>query len=181
MRFSYSVKTKIRKDKKKIDGTHPIYHQVIFNSQVLKLSIPNASLKLEQWDEVKESANRKFPDYKNLTYVLDQERLKIKKFLYDCQVNEISVTKRSIKEFYHGEDQKKKDFYHNFDQFYVRKQTEVRGGTLKHYALLRKQLKEYRLDLNLKEVNYSFLDDFFHYLKTENKLGPRVLQCEERI
>lgn len=172
MRFSYSVKTKIRKDKKKIDGTHPLCHQIIFNSEVLKLSIPNASLKLEQWDEEKEAANRKFPDYKNLNYVLDKERLKIKKFLYDCRVNDISVTKRSIKAYYHGEDQKKMDFYHNFDQFYARKETELRKGTLAHYTLLRKQLKEFRYPLTLQEVNYSFLDDFFHYLKTEKKIGP---------
>lgn len=172
MRLSYSVKTKIRKDKKKSNGTYPLYHQVIFNSEVLKLSIPNASLKLDQWDEEKEAANRKFHDYKNLNYVLLQERLKIEKFLYDCRVNNITVNKRLVKEFYNGADQQKNDFYHHFDQFYARKATEIRKGTLAHYALLRKQLKEYRKEITLKEVNYSFLDDFFHYLKTEKQIGP---------
>ncbi|HPE84331.1 MAG TPA: hypothetical protein PLV43_11490, partial [Aequorivita sp.] len=133
MRLSYSVKTKIRLDKMKIDNTYPLYHQVIFNSEVLKISIPNASLRKNEWNDTKQEANRKFPDYKNLNYVLRTERTKIEKFLYNCRINELQVTKRLIKEFYQGKDKEKKDFYQYFDQFYARKATEVRKGTLAHY------------------------------------------------
>lgn len=171
MRLSYSVKTKIRLDKMKIDNTYPLYHQVIFNSEVLKISIPNASLRRNEWNESKQEANRKFPDYKNLNYVLRTERSKIEKFLYDCRINELQVTKRLLKEFYHGKDKAKKNFYQYFDQFYARKATEVRKGTLAHYKLLRKQLFEYRPDLFIDEIDYSFLDDFFHYLKTDKAIG----------
>ena len=172
MRLSYSVKTKIRKDKKKTDGTHPIYHQIIFNSEVLKLTVPNASLKLSEWNEEMQCANRKFPDYKNLNYVLRQEKSKIEKFLFNCRVNETTVTKRRVKEFYSGKDNNKNDFYYFFDQFYARKSTEIRKGTLAHYSLLKRQLKEYRSDLTLVEIDYSFIDDFFHYLKIEKLVGP---------
>lgn len=172
MKFSYSVKTKIRKDKRKIDGTCPLYHQIIFNSQVLKLPISNISLKLEQWDEKSQSANRKFNFYKKLNRALSKSRERLEDFLYSCWVDEVVLTKKLVKEFYYGVDQKKNDFYHHFDQFYARKATEIRKGTLAHYALLRKQLKEFRSEITLTEVDYPFIDDFFHFLKTEKRVGP---------
>ncbi len=56
MRINHSVKTVLRTDKKKLDGTCPLYYQIIVNSKTLKLPV-GVSLKESEWSFVKSLPN----------------------------------------------------------------------------------------------------------------------------
>lgn len=165
MKTARTVKTILRTDKKKTNGECPLYFRVIFNSELLKLPV-GISLKQKDWD-----SKRSYPKGNALlSKKLEKKEQAIKDFIDDCDLHGKVVTKSLIKEFYNGRDGKK-DFYYHFDRFTEKKFYEISEGTQKHYLLLRKQLKEYKPNLLLIEMDVPFLEDFFHHLRHKRKIG----------
>lgn len=174
MSTARTVKTILRTDKKKADGKCPLYYQVIFNSQVLKLPV-GISLKANEWDK-----NKSYPKGNRImTKKLERKEQDLKKFIDDCDLHGIGVTKPLIKEFYNGK-KGKKDFYYHFDKFTEKKFYSISEGTQYHYLLLRKQLKEFRPNLLVIEMDFPFLEDFFFYLQNVKKIGSSGLAMRRK-
>src|SRR5690606_9451420 len=102
--------------------------------------------------------------------LLEQEKRRIEDFLLELRIAKIPITKEVIKERYYGKTSTH-DFYYHFDEFCQRKFLEIREGTQNHYILLRKQLKEYKPNLLLSELNFRFFEDFFYYLRATKGVG----------
>jgi integrase len=158
----------------KINGECPLYYQVIFNSNLLRLPV-GVSLKPKEWDIRKGQPKGNVL----LTKKLERKEQKIKDFIDDSDLHGIAVTKCTLKEFYNGKDDKK-DFYYHFDNYTKKKFYTISDGTQNHYLLLKKQLKEYKTSFQLKELNYNFFDDFFFYLRHEKKVGESGLAMRRK-
>lgn len=167
MKNSFSVKTVLRMDKPLINGKYPLYYLVIFNSQNLKLSA-KFSLPPSEWD--KEKNYPKGVGNSILKKKLQQEESKINNILLNIDLLGKPITKELIKNMYR-EKNLKKDFYYHLDELYKKKFLIIEKGTQSHYILLRKQLKEYKANLNLEEINRVFIMDFLHHLRTNKKIG----------
>ena len=167
MKNSYSVKTILRTDKKKKDGTCPLNYRIILNGKLLRLPV-GQSLKVSEWDK-----NNSCPKGKELVKLkkkLKKRENEFDEFMMDCELAGSPLNISVVKEYYRLKG-KKKNFYTYFDEFCKRKFKTIKPGTQYHYLLLRKQLKKYQPDLYLNDVDYKFLTKFFHYLSEEKSVG----------
>lgn len=167
MRNSYSVKTILRTDKKKQDGTCPLNYRIIINGKLLRLPV-GKSLKINEWD--KDNDCPKGKNLKKLKDNLEKREMDFKNFMLDCELGDKPLNITTVKEFYRTSGDKK-DFYDYFDEFCKRKFKTIKPGTQYHYLLLRKQLKEYQPNLYLKDIDYRFLTNFFFYLSEVKGVG----------
>lgn len=167
MKNSYSVKTILRKDKKRSDDTYPLNYLIIFNSNNLKLSTKHY-LPLNEWDFEKHCP--KGTGNSILKKKLQQEEKLIYNNLLELELSGKPFIKELIKEKCTG-GYSRKDFYYYFDEYCKKKFRLLEEGTQYHYTLFRKQLKEYKTTIELDEINIKFIEDFLHYLATEKKVG----------
>lgn len=165
MKNSYSVKTILRKDKKKKDGTCPLNYRIILNGKLLRLPV-GVSLRATEWD--KENGCPKGKNLVRLKQKLGKREAEFKDFMLDCELAEKPLNLTVVKEFYKGGG--KNDFYVHFDEFCKRKFKTIKPGTQYHYLLLRKQLKKFQSDLYIKDIDYKFLINFFDHL-SEKAVG----------
>ncbi len=166
MKNSYSVKTILRTDKKKIDGTCPLNYRIILNGKSVRLPV-GVSLKVNEWDkEIDYPKGKKFIKLKKK---LQKRENEFEEFIMNCELSDKSLNLTVIKEFFKGGGNK--DFYVYFDEFCKRKFKTIKPGTQYHYLLLRKQLKEFQSDLYLKDIDYPFLTKFFFYLSEKKGVG----------
>ena len=170
-----SVKIILRKDKVKKDKTCPLYLSVIFSGNQFRTPL-GISLLPKNWDN--ENNCPKGKNMASLKTTLDNKITSVKNYLNKLDIEGVTITKQLLKSYFRGENSK--DFYDCYDDFCKKKFDTIREGTQYHYKLLRKQLKEYKSSLELKEVNYSFLNDFFYYLKHEKKIGETGLAMRRK-
>lgn len=170
MKNVYSVKVIIRTDKSVKVGICPLNYLVIVNSKRMKFSSGH-SLHLSDWDSKKSLP--KGLSNATLRKKLEQEVRKLENILLEIDISGKPMTRELIREKYLGTDDGKntRDFYSHFDEFCNKKFLEISKGTSNHYALLKKQLKEYKPNLLLDEMDYKFFKDFFHYLRTVKGVG----------
>src|SRR5690606_24332935 len=101
-----------------------------------------------------------------LTKKLEKREQEIRDFIDDCDLQGLVVTKELLKEFYNGKNQKD-DFYYHFDKFTDRKFKKIKKGTRNHYLLLRKQLKDFKLNMLIMDVDAKLIENFFNHLKEQ--------------
>lgn len=157
----------MRKDKKRNDGTYPLNYLIIFNSQNLKLSAKHY-LPLNEWDFEKNAP--KGIGNSILKKKLQNEEKTIYNHLLEIELSGKPLTKELIKEKCSGGNTKK-DFFYHFDEYCKKKFRTIEEGTQYHYDLFRKQLKEYRTNIDLEEIDLKFIEDFLYHLATEKKVG----------
>jgi len=170
MRNVYSVKVIIRSDKPMKGGVCPLNYLIIVNCRRMKLSSGH-NLHLSNWDSVKGLPRGK--SYATLRKKLEQEVRKLEEILLEIDLSGKPMTRELIREKYLGsaDDKNTRNFYYHFDEFCKKKFLEISKGTSNHYSLLKKQLKEYKPNLVLDEMDYNFFVNFFHYLRTEKGVG----------
>ncbi|MCH4821682.1 Arm DNA-binding domain-containing protein [Gramella lutea] len=128
MKYSYSVKTILRKDKTKKDGTCPLYYQIILNSDLLRLPV-GKSLKPTDWD-----SKKSYPKGMKLSKLkrnLEKREQSFKDFITDCELQDKDISLEMIKNFYNGSGTK--DFYVHFEKFCKKKFRTIKPGTQYHY------------------------------------------------
>lgn len=170
MRNTYSVKVIIRTDKPIRIGVCPLNYLVTVNSLRMKLSSGH-HLHLSNWDS-KNSLPRGLSNA-SLRKKLEQEVRKLKDILLEIDISGKPMTRELVREIYLGRTEGKatRDFYYHFDEFCKKKFLEISEGTRNHYSLLEKQLKKYKPNLSLDEMDYNFFVNFFHHLRTIKGVG----------
>lgn len=167
MKNYFSVKTILRRDKKRADGTYPLYYLIIFNSTNLKVPSKHY-LTLNEWDF--DNHCPKGIGNSILKMKLQSEEKNIYNNLIEIELSGKPLTRETIKEKI-LKNTVRKDFYDYFDEYCDKKFRLIEEGTQYHYVLLKKQLKEYKGKIELNEITVKFIDDFLHYLATEKKIG----------
>ncbi|WP_313375358.1 tyrosine-type recombinase/integrase [Chishuiella sp.] len=167
MKNSFSVSTKLRKEKGDAKGRYLINYSVYFNKKTLKLPA-KVKLPLSEWDFEKDCP--KGVGNSILKKKLKQGENRLHDILLTIDLSGKPMTSELIKEMYDG-DISKKDFFYFFDDFCKKKFPTLSEGTQYHYLLFRKQLKEYKTNICLEEINIRFIEDFLYYLSTEKKIG----------
>ncbi len=164
--LSYSVKTKIRTDKKREDNTCPIFLQVIINRKVKKLSVKGGNVNVNDWDNTTGRAKGK--GYKILNAMLDREEQRFKDFMWENKTNGKIPTMDEIHKFWNGSNEFNDDFFIFYQKFCDNHFKEIKSSTTKHYITLEKKLKKFKPDLRLSEINFTLLNDFKVFLEETN-------------
>lgn len=165
----------MRYDKKRMDGTCPLNFQVLVNSKKTTLYISSAKLTEKDWDKEKEIVTKNYNEWRRLNVFLLKEKSRLENFIVDRSIQELEINGEIIKSFYAGKSLKDKDFYFYFDEFFEKKKVDISEGTQYHYTLLVKQIKEYKKNLTLGEMDDDFMENLFHYWKTKKNLGASGL------
>lgn len=166
--FSYSVKTKIRTDKKREDNTCPIFLQVIINRKIKKLSVKGGNVDINDWDNTTGRAKGK--GYKILNAMLDRKEQSFKDFMWENKTNGKMPTMEEINKFWNGNNEFSDDFFVFYQTFCDKHFKEIKKSSTKHYITLGKKLKDFKPDLKLSEINIVLLNEFKTYLE-ETKSG----------
>lgn len=157
------------------DGNCPIYVRVTYKKRRMELST-GFFVDKESWDSVKQQVEGKSNDVKSINNRLSK--------IYS---NTLDACYRleAINEDYSVDDLKSEltgvcDIHTLFELFdyYIKTISDQLGtgfsaGTLKHYKTSKNRLKEFvkkkykKEDINILDVNYSFIADFDTYLKKQ--------------
>lgn len=160
--FFYSVKAKIRTDKVRTDGTCQVYFQIISQRNNLKLPLKGEFVKKADWDFAKGRANGK--GYGNLNNTIEKKEQNIKDFVRNASCNGFNPSFEQIKEFWSGKKNRTNDLFDYID-IYLQGKDKLTPATKVHYTTLVKKLKGFKTNINLNEIDASFVLRFKKYLE----------------
>lgn len=160
--FFYSVKAKIRTDKVRTDGTCQVYFQVILQRNNLKLPLKGEFVKKADWDFTKRRVVGK--GYGSLNDELDIKEHNIKDFIRNAKNKGYNPSFEEIKEFWSGKKNRTYDLFDYID-IYLQGKDDMSPATKVHYNTLVKKLKGFKTNINLNEIDASFVLRFKKYLE----------------
>lgn len=163
----FDVKAILRKDKKRLDGTCPVYLKVTIDRKSTKMPTkfkaeePDWNVKQGCFKEAKSSPKNN---------ALRKRRSEIEDFIYTQHAAGKDLTIELLKEQF----AKKKDsgFYLLLDECYKAKFRSIKPGTKNHYLLVKTRLKEFNPNLSISDVTVDFLHRFEGWLI--KKIGNKV-------
>lgn len=176
MENSYSVQVILRKDKKRKDGRYPLNFLINLNSETFRLNIKKRYARIEEWDSKSKRPNRKYLGKQKLESLLNKREQEINGFIDRSSLNDKRINKEDVRDFYYCRNKNQNDFFYQFDKFIERKYY-LAASTKRPYKLLRNQLEHYSQDilkmsrLKLSDLDYNFIDNFFHYLRVQKSTG----------
>ncbi|MFI8379811.1 site-specific integrase [Leeuwenhoekiella sp. NPDC079379] len=155
---------------KRNEDLAPIYARITVNGKRAEISLQKQT-SVTFWDTKLKQTNLRSAEGKALNSYLDQVYTKLLTCHNDLLDEFNVVTARSIKARFLGQDQNNKTLlelvtYHN-----EKMEGILKPGTLKNYYTTKKYIQHFLIkkknspDLFLKQINYSFIIDFEHYLR----------------
>lgn len=180
MENTSTVHVILRKDKKLKDGKCPLNLLVTLNKETFRMNIKTRRLKSEDWNSAKRKPTKTCKNRTLIEGELKEEVSKVEKFILDCSMQMKKINKDDVRDFYYGRKNFQEDFFYHFDDFTRKRFYKLAETTKKPYVLLRRQLKEFKPNLNLSDLNYTFFDNFFFWLRTEKETGNSGLATRRK-
>ncbi|MCT1531979.1 site-specific integrase [Sphingobacterium daejeonense] len=161
----------LKKQKTTAQGKAPIYARVTVNGKRTEISVKR-SIALSGWDVKKSLAKGSRQETAELNRFLDRFKAKIIDAYQELVLSGNTVDGAVIRERVTGAAQTGRTLgglmeYHNQEQ-----ESKLVYGTMKNYYTTQGYIKRFlkekyrRTDIAILELNYSFISDFEHYLRT---------------
>ncbi|MEL4457371.1 site-specific integrase [Lutimonas vermicola] len=164
---------KNRKNKK---GECQIYLRLTVDGKRKETSL-NRSILKSRWDKGKQCGKGRTEDILSLNKLLNS----VKQSLYQKQqemiYNAEDITVESLMNKYLGIGERIKHLMVVIKEDNQRTKNLVKEGTYRKYIALTNHVQEFLTfqynvpDLNIKKIDYQFVDDFDYYLRTEKLIG----------
>ena len=168
----------VRRTKLLSNGEVPVYLRITVDGSRSEFSI-NRSIKEVNWDPKRSKAKGKSKESQELNSYIDSIRMQIYRCQKQLEEDNKEVTATSLKQAYHGEQLQFKgllDLFADHNKKMCESVEASKNGfapsTYERYVHSIKILKNFILskysknELPFAEVNYKFLVDYEHYLKT---------------
>ncbi|MBT9190091.1 phage integrase SAM-like domain-containing protein [Zobellia russellii] len=161
----------VEKDLPKKDGTIPIYARIWINSKAIDLSTKESIVE-KHWCDKACRAKIRTHNAKYINGILDNLNTGIKRSYIELKEEGVMITAFAIKQRYLGKD---KAVLTCMDLIRYHKENEFKKlapGTIKNYSATEKYIcqfikKQFRShDVYLAQIDYSFIVQFEHYLRT---------------
>ena len=166
---TFSIHFWLKMTKRKGDLA-PIYARITVNGRRSEISLKRY-ISVTYWDSKSKRAKPRTPGAKMLNSYLDDVYAK----LLTCHKQLTSefklITSQSIKSRFLGEDEQHKTLLELVDYHNTSMKSILKFGTLKNYYTTEKYLKYFLTkkikanDIYLKQLSYSFIIDFEHFLR----------------
>ncbi len=161
--FNFSLNNKLN-----IDGSQSIYGRVQQN-QRSKFLTTKISVKKRYWNAKTKRVKSSDPEYVYKNNVLDAYEMKAKKINLEYLVNDMPL---SINKFITGlkNDHHSKLSFSQFAKDVIKQKKEnVKKLTHKNYKYQLNKVLEFKTDLNIMDIDYSFLVNYQNFLKMIKK------------
>ena len=170
----------IKKNAVKSNGKAPVMARITLNSEIVQFSL-KCEINLAEWNPKAGKAIGKSASAVNLNSLLDGFRANITQHYRDISDRDASVTAEKVRNAFLGlqtrEDSLLDLFDHHIENLRVQIGKDVSKDTYMKYLRTRNRLQDFMKykynisDINLKEINHSFLCDFEVYIKTMHSCG----------
>ncbi|WP_294962592.1 site-specific integrase [uncultured Flavobacterium sp.] len=163
----FTVRAVLRTDKIRKDGTCPI-HIVLQRNNVTQKFSSSEFIEEKYWDKNTEQGIGK--GFGNLNAVIKKKKQKLEDFIRECKSLGRSLSKDDISNFWNGKSDSEDDllFSKFYESFCKRHFLTIKESTQIHYVTLGKKLKDFKPNLKLSEIDYSFMIEFDNYLIETN-------------
>ena len=183
MRSTFNILFYIKKNATKSNGKAPIMVRITLNKEIVQFSA-KCDIAPEEWNAKAGKASGRSASSIQLNGLLDNIRANLTLHYREISDRDTSVTAEKVRNAFLGlntrEDSLLDLFDHHLDNLKARVGKDVSHDTHMKYLRTRTRLYDfmkYRYnisDINLKEINYSFLCDFEVYLKTIHNCGQNT-------
>lgn len=159
------------KSSKAKNGSAPLYARITVNSERIELSLQRR-ITLNLWDERKSRLRGSSAESIQVNRSIDRVNNQLYESFRQLQNENKVISASSIKARYLGVDDASKTLTELLDYHTLNMTSVLKPGTMKNYRTTEKYLykfleKSTKLsDIRLKQINYSFILDFEHYLRT---------------
>lgn len=169
---TFGVQFIVRPSRKKKDNNRlPVYARISVNGRRLEISL-KTTIASEDWIPAKEKAKGSRTEIKEFNQYLSNVRAKINGCYRELLMSDKTITAEAIKNLYLGNKPQEHTLqklitYHNETLKDILAQ-----GTLKNYFTTQRYLEKFlknrsgSIDLGLSDLDYQFITDFEHYLRT---------------
>lgn len=163
----FTVRAVLRTDKIRKDGTCPINIVLQRNNVTQKFS-SSEFIEEKYWDKDAEQAIGK--GFGNLNAVIKKQKQKLEDFIRESKSIGRSLSKDDISNFWNGKTDSEDEllFSKFYESFCKRHFLTIKESTQIHYVTLGKKMKDFRPNLKLSEIDYSFMIEFDNYLIASN-------------
>jgi site-specific recombinase XerD len=180
MRSTFKILFYIKKNAVKSNGKAPVMARITLNSEIVQFSL-KCEINPAEWNPKAGKAIGKSASAINLNSLLDGFRANITQHYRDISDRDASVTAEKVRNAFLGlqtrEDSLLDLFDHHIENLRVQIGKNVSKDTYMKYLRTRNRLQDFMKykynisDINLKEINHSFLCDFEVYIKTMHSCG----------
>lgn len=167
----FTIRAVLRTDKIRKNGSCPIYVVLQYNNVTQKLSLAEF-IEEEFWDKNAEQGIGK--GYGNLNAIIRKKKQNLEDFIRENKSIGKPVSKTDISNFWNGKSETEIEDQLLFSKFYEtfckRHFLTIRESTQIHYVTLGKKMKDFKPNLKISDIDYSFMIEFDNYL-LETKSG----------
>ncbi|WP_416448348.1 site-specific integrase [Leeuwenhoekiella sp. A2] len=159
-------------------GKAPLYARITLNSERIELSLQRR-ITLTLWDERKSRLRGSCTESIQVNKSIDRIYNQIYESFRQLQDENKVLSAAAIKARYMGVDDSFKKLSDILDYHTLNMQTVLKPGTMKNYRTTEKYLYEFlgvqmkSTDIYLKQINYGFILDFEHFLRTYKSKSHR--------
>lgn len=165
----FTVRAVLRTDKIRKNGTCPIYIVLQRNNVTQKLSL-SEFIEEKYWDKDKEQGIGK--GFGNLNAVIKKKKQNLEDFIRESKSIGRPLSKTDISNFWNGKTETDNEIlFSTFYESYCKRHFQtIRKSTQIHYTTLGKKIDDFKPNLIVSEIDYSFMVEFDNYL-VETKSG----------
>lgn len=176
----FTVRAVLRTDKIRKDGTCPI-HIVLQRNNVTQKFSSSEFIEERYWDKNTEQGIGK--GFGNLNAVIKKKKQKLEDFIREGKSLGKSLSKDEISNFWNGKSDSEDDllFSKFYESFCKRHFLTIKESTQIHYVTLGKKLKDFKPNLKLSEIDYSFMIEFDNYLIETNSGRYNMIKFLKRV
>ena len=163
----FTVRAVLRTDKVRKDGTCPIYIILQRSNVTQKLSLAEF-IEEKFWDKNAEQGIGK--GFGNLNAVIKKKKQNLEDFIRENKSIGKPISKTDISNFWNGKAEIKIEiedqllFSEFYETFCKRHFLKIKESTQIHYITLGKKMKDFKPNLKISDVDYSFMVEFDNYL-----------------
>lgn len=180
MRSTFKILFYIKRNAVKSNGKAPIMVRITLNGEIVQFSA-KCEVAPTEWNPKAGRAVGKSSNAINLNSLLDNFRANLTQHYREISDRDASVTAEKVRNAFLGlqtrEDSLLDLFDHHLENLRVQIGKDVSRDTYMKYLRTRNRLQDFMKykynisDINLKEINHSFLCDFEVYIKTMHNCG----------
>ncbi|MFK7114095.1 tyrosine-type recombinase/integrase [Flavobacterium oreochromis] len=165
----FTIRAVLRTDKIRKNGTCPIYVVLQYSNVTQKFST-SEFIEEKYWDKDKGQGVGK--GFGNLNAVIKKKKQNLEDFIREAKSIGRPLSKTDISNFWNGKTENDNEIlFSKFYESYCKRHFQtIRESTQIHYTTLRKKIDDFKPNLMVSEIDYSFMVEFDNYL-VETKSG----------
>ena len=175
-----SITFRLNNSKKNSKGLTPIWCRIKIDGRRAEFSTSHQVLE-EHWDAKESRVSKKCPLAREINETLEGTNFELRKLYHVLLASKEYITPEDLKKNYKGEENKVIMFFEMFEQFYQMQFERMESGEItksryQKWSTLLKCCREFVLkkykkrDMPIGELKLNFVNEFYHYLRTVNKM-----------